>query len=177
MARPWAVPGTPGLTHRIGGIEKEDGSGNISYDPDNHARMVHIRAARIARIADDIPEVEVHGDPDAELLVLGWGSTWGAIATAVDRLRVKGERVAYAHLVHLNPFPHNLGEVLRRFPRVVVPEMNLGQMCRLVRAEYLVDARPITKITGQPFTAAELEVAISAALVSDRTDKSWEQPA
>jgi 2-oxoglutarate ferredoxin oxidoreductase subunit alpha len=105
------------------------------------------------------------------------GSTWGAIATAVDRLRVKGERVAYAHLVHLNPFPRNLGEVLRRFPRVVVPEMNLGQMCRLVRAEYLVDARPITKITGQPFTAAELEVAISAALVSDRTDKSWEQPA
>jgi 2-oxoglutarate ferredoxin oxidoreductase subunit alpha len=175
MARPWAVPGTPGLTHRIGGIEKEDGSGNISYDPENHARMVQIRAARIANIANDIPEVEVHGDADAELLVLGWGSTWGPIATAVERLRVAGERVAYAHLMHLNPFPKNLGAVLRSFPRVVVPEMNLGQLCRLVRAEYLVDARPISKIAGQPFTAAELEVAIRAAFVSDRTDTSWEQ--
>ena len=142
MARPWAVPGTPGLEHRIGGIEKQDGTGNISYDPANHEHMVHVRADRIAGIAHDIPPVEVHGDvDDAELFVIGWGSTWGAIDGAVNRCRRRGRRVAHAHLVHLNPFPANLGEVLRRYPRIVVPELNLGQLSRLLRAEYLVDAR------------------------------------
>jgi 2-oxoglutarate ferredoxin oxidoreductase subunit alpha len=161
LARPWALPGTPGLMHRIGGIEKEDGSGNISYDAANHERMVRLRAAKVAGIAGDIPPVEVTGDvDDAELLVLGWGSTWGAIDGAVNRLRKRGRRVAHAHLTHLNPFPANLGEVLARYPRVVVPEMNLGQLSRLVRADFLVDARTISRVQGTPFTAGELEQAL-----------------
>jgi 2-oxoglutarate ferredoxin oxidoreductase subunit alpha len=158
LARPWALPGTPGLMHRIGGIEKEDGSGNISYDPANHERMVRLRAARIAGIADDIPPVEVTGDvDDAELLVLGWGSTWGAIDGAMGRARARGRKVAHAHLTHLNPFPPNLGEVVARYAKVVVPEMNLGQLSKMVRAEFLVDAKSITKVQGTPFTAGELE--------------------
>ncbi|MDP1804001.1 MAG: hypothetical protein Q8K72_02435 [Acidimicrobiales bacterium] len=132
----------------------------MSYDSANHERMVHIRAAKVAGIADDIPDVVVDGPDDAELLVLGWGSTWGAIDAAVNRVRVNGHRVARAHLTHLNPFPANLGEVLRRHPKVLVPEMNLGQLSRLVRAEYLVDAKSVTKVRGVPFTASELEVAI-----------------
>jgi 2-oxoglutarate ferredoxin oxidoreductase subunit alpha len=165
LARQWALPGTPGLMHRIGGIEKEDGSGNISYVPANHGHMVETRAAKIAGIAKDIPPVTVTGDAtDGELLVLGWGSTWGAIVTAVDRARAKGHRVAHAHLMHLNPFPANLGEVLRAFPKVLVPEMNTGHLTRLVRAEYLVDARCVSKVQGVPFTAAEVEQAIEAAL-------------
>ncbi|MGE3621802.1 MAG: 2-oxoacid:acceptor oxidoreductase subunit alpha [Acidimicrobiia bacterium] len=163
LARAWALPGTSGLMHRIGGIEKEDGSGNISYDPANHERMVHIRAEKVARV--DVPPVEVRGDvEDAELLVLGWGSTWGAIDGGVDRVRRKGRRVAHAHLTHLNPFPPDLGDVLRRYPRVVVPEMNLGQLARLVRAEFLVDARSVTKVKGVPFTAGEIEHAVLDAL-------------
>ena len=158
LARPWIIPGTPGLEHRIGGIEKQDGTGNISYTPENHARMTELRAAKIAGIAADIPPVEVTGDADdAELLIVGWGSTWGAISGAVDRLRGRGHRVAQAHLTHLNPFPANLGEVLHRYPRILVPEMNLGQLCLLLRGEYLVDARPISKVKGLPFTAGELE--------------------
>jgi 2-oxoglutarate ferredoxin oxidoreductase subunit alpha len=164
LARPWAVPGTPGLQHRIGGIEKEDGTGNISYEPANHEKMVRLRAAKIAGIAADIPEVTVSGDPDAELVVLGWGSTWGAIDSAVERVRRRGLKVAWVHLVHLNPLPRNLGDVLRRFPKILVPELNLGQLCRLVRAEYLVDARSVTKVQGVPFTALEVETAILDAL-------------
>ncbi len=161
LARPWAVPGTPGLEHRIGGLEKAEGTGNISYDPANHERMVHLRADKVAGIAATIPPVEVEGDvDDAEVLVLGWGSTWGAIGGAVDRCRSGGRKVARAHLRHLNPFPANLGEVLARYPKVLVPEMNLGQLSRLVRAEFLVDARSVTKVQGTPFTAGELEAAI-----------------
>jgi 2-oxoglutarate ferredoxin oxidoreductase subunit alpha len=165
LARPWAVPGTPGLEHRIGGIEKEDGTGNISYDPDNHEQMTRLRAAKIAGIADDIPPVEVEGDvDDAEVLVLGWGSTWGAIAGAVDRVRDGGRRVAQAHLRHLNPFPANLGDVVTRYPKVLIPEMNLGQLSLLVRGRYLVDARSVSKVRGAPFTAGELEQAILGVL-------------
>ena len=161
LARAWALPGTPGLMHRLGGIEKEDGSGNISYDPANHERMVELRAAKVAGIAADIPEVEVEGDvDDAEVLVLGWGSTWGAIDGAVDRVRAKGGKVARAHLTHLNPFPSNLGDVVTRYPRVIIPEMNLGQLALLVRGRFLVDARSVTKVRGEPFTAGELEQAI-----------------
>jgi 2-oxoglutarate ferredoxin oxidoreductase subunit alpha len=168
LARQWALPGTPELMHRIGGIEKEDGSGNISYTPENHGHMVATRAAKIAGIAKDIPPVTVSGDADgAELLVLGWGSTWGAIVTAVDRVRAKGHKIAHAHLTHLNPFPANLGEVLRSAPKVLVPEMNSGHLARLVRAEYLVDARSVSKVEGVPFTAAEVEDAIEAALRGD----------
>ncbi|MGH9275505.1 MAG: 2-oxoacid:acceptor oxidoreductase subunit alpha, partial [Acidimicrobiales bacterium] len=161
LARAWALPGTPGLMHRIGGLEKEDGSGNVSYDSDNHERMVHLRAAKVAGIADDIPPLLVEGDvDDAEILVLGWGSTWGAIDGAMGRVRARGRKVATAHLTHLNPFPKNLGDVLQRYPRVLIPEMNLGQLSRLVRAEFLVDARSVTKVRGVPFTAGELEQAI-----------------
>jgi 2-oxoglutarate ferredoxin oxidoreductase subunit alpha len=165
LARSIALPGTPGLMHRIGGIEKEDGSGNISYDPDNHSRMVELRAAKIAGIARSIPDVEVLGDvDDAEVLIVGWGSTWGAISGAADRVRARGRRLAQVHLMHLNPFPSNLGDVLARYPKVIVPEMNLGQLSRLLRAEYLVDARSVTKVKGAPFTAGELEVRIMEAL-------------
>jgi len=161
LARAWAVPGTPGLTHRIGGIEKEDGSGNISYDPENHEHMVRLRAAKVAGIANDIPDVEVTGDAaDAELLVVGWGSTWGAIDGAMNRVRNRGRTIAHAHLTHLNPFPKNFEEVVRRYPKVLIPEMNLGQLSKLVRSDFLVDARSVTKIKGQPFTAGELEHAI-----------------
>ncbi|MGK2958731.1 MAG: 2-oxoacid:acceptor oxidoreductase subunit alpha [Acidimicrobiales bacterium] len=164
LARAWALPGTPELMHRIGGIEKADGSGDISYDAVNHERMVHTRAAKIAGIARDIPRVEVTGDEDGELLLLGWGSTWGAITTAVERVRSSGGKVAQAHLVHLNPFPENLGEVLARYRKILVPEMNLGQLSRLVRAEFLVDAQVITKVQGSPFTAGEIEERILATL-------------
>ncbi len=161
LARAWALPGTPGLMHRIGGLEKEDGSGNVSYSSENHERMVHLRAAKVAGIAADIPEAVVEGDvEDAEILVVGWGSTWGAIDGAVGRVRASGRKVARVHLTHLNPFPSNLGDVLRRYPKVLVPEMNLGQLSRLLRAEYLVDARSVTKIRGLPFTAGELEQAV-----------------
>ena len=161
LARAVALPGTPGLMHRIGGLEKEDGSGNVSYDSENHERMVHLRAAKVAGIADDIDPVTVTGDvDDAELLVLGWGSTWGAIDGAVNRVRARGRRVAHAHLRHLHPFPKDLDEVLHRYPRVLVPEMNLGQLSKLVRAEYLVDALSVSKVRGVPFTSGELEAAI-----------------
>jgi 2-oxoglutarate ferredoxin oxidoreductase subunit alpha len=156
LARPWAIPGTEGLMHRIGGIEKQDMTGNISYAPDNHQLMVEIRSARIQMIAESIPDVEVQGDPDAEVLVVGWGSTWGAIASACRRLRRGGRSIAWVHLRHLNPFPQNLGEVLARYRRVVVPEMNLGQLSRLIRSDFLVDARSVSKVAGQPFTAGEL---------------------
>jgi 2-oxoglutarate ferredoxin oxidoreductase subunit alpha len=165
LARPWALPGTPGLEHRIGGLEKQDGTGDVSYDPINHEQMVHLRARRIAGIAKDIPPVEVD-DPDGEarVLLLGWGSTYGAITAATRRVRAIGKHVAQAHLVHLNPFPQNLGEVLRHYDRVIVPEGNLGQLTRLVRADFLVDARPLTKVQGTPFRVAEIERAALAAL-------------
>jgi 2-oxoglutarate ferredoxin oxidoreductase subunit alpha len=165
LARPWAPPGVPGLEHRIGGLEKADGSGNVSYDPQNHERMVRLRAAKVAGIAGDVPPVEVDDETgSAQLLVLGWGSTYGAIAAGVRRARVRGHEVAHAHLVHMHPFPSNLGEVLARYPMVLVPEMNLGQLSRLVRAEYLVDARSFTKVQGVPFRAGEIESAILSLL-------------
>jgi 2-oxoglutarate ferredoxin oxidoreductase subunit alpha len=161
LARDWALPGTPELMHRIGGLEKEDGSGNVSYDPANHERMVELRAAKVAGIADHIADVEVRGDvDDADILVLGWGSTWGAIESAVTRVRSRGRKVASAHLVNLNPFPRNLGHILESYPRVLVPEMNLGQLAHQLRAQYLVDVKTVSRVRGVPFTAAELEQAI-----------------
>ena len=163
LARPWAIPGTPGLEHRLGGLEKSDPTGNISYEPANHGFMVDIRAAKIAGIAADIPLVELD-DPDgfggADILVLGWGSTFGPIRSAIEHLRETGRKVAHVHPIHLSPFPPNLGDVLKAYPKVIVPEMNLGQLCRIVRAEFLVDARPCSKVQGQPFKAAEIEAAI-----------------
>jgi 2-oxoglutarate ferredoxin oxidoreductase subunit alpha len=164
LARPWALPGTPGLEHRIGGLEKADGTGNISYDPDNHHRMTQLRAAKIDRIADTIPPVEVDHVDGARLLVLGWGSTYGPIRASVRRSRANGDAVAVAHLRHLNPFPRNLGEVLHRYERVLVPEMNGGQLRRLLRAEYLVDVQGYNRVTGLPFATAELIDAIAHEL-------------
>jgi 2-oxoglutarate/2-oxoacid ferredoxin oxidoreductase subunit alpha len=167
LARPWAVPGTPGLEHRIGGLEKEDRTGNVSYDPVNHERMIRLRAAKIAGISADIPTVWLD-DPDgrgeAPLLALGWGSTYGAIQAATRRVRARGLKVAHAHLVHLNPFPSDLGELLASYPRVLVPEANLGQLSRLVRAEFLIDARSLTKVQGVVFRAAEIEQAMLTML-------------
>jgi 2-oxoglutarate ferredoxin oxidoreductase subunit alpha len=163
LARPWAIPGTPGLEHRIGGLEKEHETGNVSYDPENHDLMVRLRAAKVAGIAADIPELEVDDpDGDADALVVGWGSTYGSIGAAARRVRASGRRVATAHLHHLNPFPRNTGEVLRRYEKVLVPEINLGQLRMLLRAEYLVDALGYNKVRGRPFRAAELADAITA---------------
>jgi 2-oxoglutarate ferredoxin oxidoreductase subunit alpha len=164
LARPWAIPGTPGLEHRIGGLEKADGTGNVSYDPDNHDYMVRIRARKVAGIAADIPELEVDDDGGADVLVLGWGGTYGPIAAAVRRVRKDGGKVAHAHLMHLNPFPRNTGEVLRRYEKVLVPEMNLGQLTKLVRAEFLVDAIGYNRVRGLPFTSSELADAITGML-------------
>jgi 2-oxoglutarate ferredoxin oxidoreductase subunit alpha len=163
LARPWAIPGTPGLEHRIGGIEKADGSGNISYDPDNHDLMVRTRAAKIEGIK--VPDLEVE-DPsgEAKLLVLGWGSTYGSIGAAVRRARRAGQNVAQAHLRHMNPFPANLGEVLRRYDKVLVPEINLGQLALLLRGKYLVDVISYNRVRGLPFRAAELAEAIEEVL-------------
>ncbi len=160
LSRPWAVPGTADLMHRVGGLEKAENTGNVSYDPANHARMTELRQERIAMIANDIPLTSVEGSEDARIAVVGWGSTWGAIRSAVRRLWADGIDVAHIHLTHLNPFPKDLGEVLARFDRVIVPELNMGQLVRLLRAEFLVDARPINKVMGQPFTAGELRMEI-----------------
>jgi 2-oxoglutarate ferredoxin oxidoreductase subunit alpha len=157
LVRPWAVPGTPGLEHRIGGLEKQDGTGNISYDPENHERMTHLRADKIAGIALDAPLLEVDDPDGADLLVLGWGSTFGQIQAAARRVRERGGAVATAHLVHVNPFPRNLGEVLAAYDRVLVPELNTGQLVRLIRAEFLVDAEAYSKVQGLPFGVSELE--------------------
>ena len=164
LARPWAIPGTEGLEHRIGGIEKQDGSGNIDYDPGNHELMTQLRAAKVAGIAKDIPLVEVDDPSSASLLVLGWGSTWGVAQQAVRQARARGLSVAHAHLVHVNPFPTNLGEVLARYQHCLIPEMNMGQLARLVRAEFLVDAKTISKVQGLPFRASEIEDAIVETL-------------
>ncbi|MER7411656.1 2-oxoacid:acceptor oxidoreductase subunit alpha [Streptomyces cacaoi] len=163
LARPWAVPGTPGLEHRIGGIEKQDGTGNISYDPANHDFMVRTRQAKVDGV--EVPDVEV-SDPtgNARVLVLGWGSTFGPITAAVRRVRRGGDAIAQAHLRHLNPFPGNLGEVLRRYDKVIVPEMNLGQLATLVRARYLVDAQSYTQVRGLPFKAEQLATALKEAI-------------
>ena len=156
LVRPWAIPGTPGLEHRIGGLEKSDGAGTVSYTAENHELMVHHRAEKVARIANDIPGLEVTGNTEGELLVLGWGSTYGAITSAVERARADGLSVSAAHLRHMNPFPKNLGDVLSRFERVLIPEMNLGQLRMLIRARYLVDAVGLNRVTGRPLKTGEI---------------------
>ncbi len=165
LARPWAIPGTPGLEHRIGGIEKADVTGDISYDPDNHQKMTILRAQKVAGIAKDIPLLEVD-DPDgsAEMLVLAWGSTFGPVRAACKRLRAKGVPIAQAHLRHLNPFPSNLGDIVRSYKHVVVPENNMGQLSKLIRADFLVDVHGVNKVSGQPFKVAELVDAFEAKL-------------
>jgi 2-oxoglutarate ferredoxin oxidoreductase subunit alpha len=170
LARPWAVPGTPGLEHRIGGLEKHDGSGAVAYEPANHETMVHLRAAKIAGIANELAPVEAD-DPtdDARVLMLGWGSTFAAITAGVKRVRKAGRSVAQLHLVHLNPFPPNLGKVLHSYEVVIVPENNLGHLTRLVRSDFLVDAKVMSKVQGTPFRVGEIEQAIHEEL--DRLEK------
>jgi 2-oxoglutarate/2-oxoacid ferredoxin oxidoreductase subunit alpha len=164
LARPWAIPGTPGLEHRIGGLEKEDVTGNISYDPSNHELMTQLRAAKVQKIADDTPPLSVDDPDGAELLVLGWGSTFGSIQAAARRVRARGERVATAHLIHLNPFPRNLGDVLAEYGKIVVPELNMGQLVKMIRAEFLTPAEGYSKVQGLPFGIAELEREIERRL-------------
>ena len=155
LARPWAIPGTPGLEHRVGGLEKEDLTGNVSYDAENHEKMVHLRADKVARIADDIPPLEVRGDRDAELLVLGWGSTLGAITGGAALARQDGLKVACAHLRYLNPFPKGLAEALGRYRRVLIPEMNMGQMAFLIQGTFVKRVISYSKVQGQSFFRSE----------------------
>jgi 2-oxoglutarate ferredoxin oxidoreductase subunit alpha len=164
LARPWAVPGTPGLEHRIGGLEKQDGTGNVNYEPLNHERMVRLRAAKVATIAREVPEAVPEGDASGELLVLGWGSTYGAITAAVRAQREKGRRLGQLHLRHLNPLPRNLGELLARYRKVLVPEMNMGQLSFVLRGRYLVDVVGLNKIQGKPFRQDEIEAKIEELL-------------
>ena len=156
LARPYAIPGTPGLEHRIGGIEKQHITGNVNYDPENHHLMVKLRQEKIDRAASDVPPIEVLGEASGKVLVLGWGSTFGSITSAVEKLQLDGKSVSGAHLRHLNPFPKNLGEVLAGFETIIIPEMNLGQLCTMVRAKYLVDAVPFSKVKGRPFQIREI---------------------
>ena len=164
LARPWVKPGTPGLEHRIGGIEKDYLTGNISYAPANHEQMVRVRHQKVTRITQEIPPTKVHGPEQGRLLVLGWGSTYGAIAAAVEDAQAQGHTVAHAHLRHLNPLPADLGDVLGRYDKVLVPEMNMGQLLRLVRAEYLIDAVGLNKIQGRPFKVSEVATRIARLL-------------
>jgi 2-oxoglutarate/2-oxoacid ferredoxin oxidoreductase subunit alpha len=164
LARPWAIPGTPGLEHRIGGIEKQEITGNINYEPLNHEKMVRIRAAKVDAIRQDIPNVMPTGDPEGDLLLVSWGSTFGSVAQAVKEQREKGRKIGHLHLRHLNPFPSNLGDVLKRYKKVLVPELNMGQLLWMLRAKYLVDAVGLNKIQGRPFKQNELEQKIEEML-------------
>jgi 2-oxoglutarate/2-oxoacid ferredoxin oxidoreductase subunit alpha len=164
LARPWAIPGTPGLEHRIGGLEKQNVTGNVSYDPENHDLMIHLRAEKVQRIADDIPLATVDGDPQGDLLVVGWGGTYGAIKTAVARQQKKGNSVSHLHLRHLNPMPKNVGEILGKFKRILVPEINLGQLVKILRSNFLVPAVGYNKVRGLPFRSNELEREIEDML-------------
>jgi 2-oxoglutarate ferredoxin oxidoreductase subunit alpha len=164
LARPWAIPGTPGLEHRVGGIEKQDVTGNINYDPLNHERMVRLRAAKVEAVADDIPDAVPAGDQSGDLLIVAWGSTHGPITAALKTAREKGQSVGHVHLRHLNPLPRNLGDVLKRYKHILVPEMNMGQLVMILRAKYLVDAQGYNKIQGKPFKQSEIEQKIDEIL-------------
>jgi 2-oxoglutarate ferredoxin oxidoreductase subunit alpha len=164
LARPWAVPGTPGLEHRVGGLEKQDVTGNVNYEPLNHERMVRLRAAKVEAVAQDVPDVVPAGDPEGDLVLVGWGSTYGAITAALRSQRGRGRKIGHVHLRHLNPLPRNLGAVLARYRNVLVPEMNLGQLLWVLRAKHLLDAKGLNKIQGKPFKQSEIEAKIEEIL-------------
>ncbi len=164
LARPWALPGTVGLMHRIGGLEKQDLTGNVSYDPANHEHMVQLRAAKVAGIAKELPPQPIDGPDSGRLLVLSWGGTYGACATAVRDVRSRGGSVSHVQLRYLNPLPADLESILRRFDRVLIPELNLGQLRLLIRGIYLVDAQGLNKVQGKPFTVGEVAAKIEAML-------------
>lgn len=164
LVRPWAIPGTAGLEHRVGGLEKWDVTGNVSYDSDNHQHMIQTRANKVEGIANHIPEQAVDGPETGELLIVSWGGTYGSIRTAVQQAQRAGKSVAHAHLRYLNPFPRNLGEILKRYKKVLVPELNCGQLSLLLRAKYLVDAQGLNKVKGKPFLVSEIGEAIEQIL-------------
>jgi 2-oxoglutarate ferredoxin oxidoreductase subunit alpha len=164
LARPWAIPGTPGLEHRIGGLEKQDVTGNVNYEPLNHENMVRIRAAKIDAITQDVPNVMPTGDPEGDLLIVSWGSTYGAITQSVQAQREKGRRIGHLHLRYLNPLPGNVGDILKRYRKVLVPELNMGQLLWVLRAKYLVNAIGLNKIQGRPFKQSELDQKIEEVL-------------
>ena len=164
LKRPWAIPGTPGLEHRIGGLEKSNITGNVNYDPGNHEFMVHLRAQKIKNIENDIPELEVTGDKDADVLVIGWGGTFGSISEAVSSVRQNGGRVAQAHFKYLNPFPKNTGEILKRYRHIICAELNMGQLAKFLKSEYPVVIDSFTKIQGLPFKSSEIENKILKVL-------------
>jgi 2-oxoglutarate ferredoxin oxidoreductase subunit alpha len=164
LARPWAIPGTPGLEHRIGGLEKQDVTGNVNYEPLNHENMVRIRAAKIEAITQDVPNVMPSGDPEGDLLIVSWGSTYGSITQSVKAQREKGRKIGHLHLRYLNPLPANVGDILKRYRKVLVPELNMGQLLWLLRAKYLVNAIGLNKIQGRPFKQSELDQKIEEVL-------------
>ena len=164
LARPWAIPGTPGLEHRIGGLEKWDDSGHVSYDPDNHDYMVRLRQRKIEAVTQSIPDAEVYGDDSGEVLVIGWGGPYGAIRSAVKKMRANGKSVSHLHLRHLNPFPKNLGEILLKYNKVLVPELNLGQLASVLRSKFLIDIESFNKIAGKPFITSEIMSKIEELL-------------
>jgi 2-oxoglutarate ferredoxin oxidoreductase subunit alpha len=169
LARPWAIPGTPGLEHRIGGLEKQNLSGNIDYSPKNHDLMVHLRAEKIARVANDIPLAAIDGDQRGDVLVIGWGSTYGAIRTAVQRHRFKGHSVSHLHLRYINPMQKNISELISQFKTILVPELNMGQLIKILRSNYLVPAIGLNKIMGLPFQAEEIETKIDELLQGNQS--------
>jgi 2-oxoglutarate ferredoxin oxidoreductase subunit alpha len=164
LAREWAIPGTPGLEHRIGGLEKQDKTGNVNYEPENHEKMVHLRAEKVERVANDIPPAKVEGDEKGDLLVVGWGGTYGAIRSAVEAKRAEGKSVSHLHLRYVNPLQKNVGEILYNFKHVLVPEINMGQLIKVLRSKYLVPAVGLNKVQGQPFKSSEIEEKIDAIL-------------
>jgi len=164
LARPWAIPGTPELMHRVGGLEKQDGTGNVSYDPENHQHMVNLRQQKVLNIADEIPLQAIHGPDSGKVLVLSWGGTFGACRTAVNTLLAEEKAVSHAHLRYLNPLPKNLGEIVDRFDKVLVPELNMGQLNMIVRARYLTDTIAMNKVQGKPFSVYELVEKIQSLL-------------
>ncbi|MEM1354743.1 MAG: 2-oxoacid:acceptor oxidoreductase subunit alpha [Planctomycetota bacterium] len=177
LTRPWAIPGNPGTEHRIGGLEKQNGTGNVSYDPTNHQQMTRIRAEKVARVANMVPNIQVEGDEDADLLVLGWGGPYGSILTAVNNIREKGHKVATTHLRYLNPMPKNLGDVLKNYKQLLIPEINNGQLRLILRGKYLCDARGLNKIQGKPFLVEEIEQAIELMLSGEWGDAEALYPA
>jgi 2-oxoglutarate/2-oxoacid ferredoxin oxidoreductase subunit alpha len=164
LSRPWALPGTPGLEHRVGGLEKANITGDVSYDPENHEFMVRLRAQKVKNMENDIPDLEVRGDKDADLLVIGWGGTHGAITEAVDRARSKGLKVARVHFRYLNPLPKNTEQILRSYKKILCPELNMGQLSKILRNEFLVDIESFNKIQGLPFKSSEIENRITSIL-------------
>ncbi|MEL0194808.1 MAG: 2-oxoacid:acceptor oxidoreductase subunit alpha, partial [Acidimicrobiaceae bacterium] len=161
LARPWAIPGTPGLMHRVGGLEKQDVTGNVNYTPENHALMGDLRADKVAGVARDYEPTQIMGDEDADVCIVGWGSTWAAIDSAVQRCRRNDQKVAWVHIRNVFPLPNDLGDILRRYERVIVPELNRGQLCNMLRANYLVDAQPLSKVAGLPFSAREIQHVVT----------------